>query len=180
MTTYAWLMMAPLIGLLMWAAVVDLRVRKIPNWLTFSVVISGILVSFLDGHGSVTPGSAALGLLVGFSLPFILFALGALGGGDVKLLAGIGAWLGPLASLKVFAAAAIVGLVIVLTQSLYQRRTKTLFRNSAVLAMNLVHLSDVGVEHASQTGQASRSVDRPLPYAVPILFGTLAVLMMGK
>jgi prepilin peptidase CpaA len=182
MTLYAWLMAAPLIGLLVWAAVVDLRTRRIPNWLTFSVVISGISQSFIAGPGGamVTPGRAMLGLLVGFALPLVMFALGALGGGDVKLLAGVGAWLGPMGSLKVFALAAIVGLVIVLTQSVVQRRTKRLFRNSAVLAINLVHLNEVGVEHASQTGKSSRSVDRLLPYAVPILAATVGVLIWGR
>src|SRR5688572_21269110 len=147
MTLYAWLIYAPMIALLVWAAVVDLRVRRIPNWLTFSLVLSGIAHSLVPAAAgaaaTVTPAQAGLGLLVGFGLPFVLFALGALGGGDVKLLAGIGAWLGPIGSLKVFAFAAIVGLVIVLSQSLWQRRTKTLFRNSAVLAMNLIHLNEV-------------------------------------
>jgi prepilin peptidase CpaA len=109
-----------------------------------------------------------------------LFVLGAVGGGDVKLLTAVGAWLGPRPVLSVYAAAAIVGLVIVLVQAWHQRRMRALLRNSAVLTFNLVHIQDVGVEHAVQTGQSSRSIDRPLPYAVPVLVATLLVLLTGR
>jgi prepilin peptidase CpaA len=159
---------APLLALLAWAATIDLRSRRIPNWLTFSLVISGLAVNGI-GIGPASGGSAFLGFLVGFTLPLVLFLLGALGGGDVKLLAGVGAWMGPETVFKVFLIAALVGAVIVLAQSLAQRRTKILLRNSAVLAMNLAHVGDVGVDHVRETGQAARSVDRPLPYAVPVL-----------
>jgi prepilin peptidase CpaA len=125
---------------------------------------------------ATTPAQAGLGLLVGFAIPFALFALGALGGGDVKLLAGIGAWLGAVAVMKVFIVAAIVGLIIVLVQCAWQGRLLMLFRNSAVLAINLVHIQQVGVKHVSETGNSFRSVDRPLPYAVPVLIATILVV----
>jgi Flp pilus assembly protein protease CpaA len=93
----------------------------------------------------------------------------------VKLLAGVGTWVGAAGALGVFVAAALVGLVLVLCQALWQRRLPNLLRNSAVLVVNLVHLNEVGMEHAVATGRSCRSVDRPLPYAVPILVGTLLV-----
>jgi prepilin peptidase CpaA len=177
MSTYWFLMAAPALGLLVWAAAQDLRSRRIPNWLTFSLVLSGIAQSIAFGSAAVcTPSASLLGLGVGFALPFLLFALGALGGGDVKLLAGVGAWFGPAAVFNVFVIAAVVGAVMVVAQALAQRRGKVLLRNSAVLAVNLAHLGDVGVEHARATGQASRSVDRPLPYAVPVLIAMLILL----
>jgi prepilin peptidase CpaA len=164
----------PLLALLVTAAVTDLRARRIPNWLTFSLVIAGLLQSFLAIR-TVAPGASALGLLAGFGLTFILFALGALGGGDVKLMAGVGAWVGPGPVVAVFAITAIIGMVIVLTQAIMQGRLRALLTNTTVLTINLVHLQDVGLEHAQATGRSCRSVDRPLPYAVPVL---LAVLLM--
>ncbi len=172
MTQQALFAAAPLGAALIWAAVSDVRSRRIPNLLTFALVLCGVAQSFLNS-GTVTPTQSLLGLAMGFMLTFVLFAIGALGGGDVKLLAGLGAWLGPQMALLVFAAAAIVGMVIVLGQALVQGRLMTLFRNSAVVGMNLMHLRDLGVEHAAATGRHCRSVDRPLPYAVPVLIATV-------
>src|SRR5439155_15034799 len=91
MSTYGLLMAAPALALLVWAALEDLRSRRIPNWLTFSLVLGGIGQSVAFG-AICSPGASLLGFVVGFALPFVLFALGALGGGDVRLLAGVGAW----------------------------------------------------------------------------------------
>jgi len=82
---------------------------------------------------------------------------------------------GPGPVVAVFAITAIIGMVIVLTQAAVQGRLRTLLTNTTLLTINLVHLQDVGLEHAQATGRSCRSVDRPLPYAVPVL---LAVLLM--
>jgi len=166
----------PLLAMLAWAAVEDLRSRRIRNWLTFSLVLTGIAQSLI-GHGTVSLASSLLGVAVGFALPLVLFALGAIGGGDVKLLAGVGAWIGAMAVFEVFCAAAVVGMIIVLAQAVAQGRLRVLSRNSAVLAMNLVHIGDVGVEHTAATGKSCRSVEKPLPYAVPVLIAVLALLL---
>jgi prepilin peptidase CpaA len=168
MGTYGLAMAAPVLGLLVWAAAEDLRSRRIPNWLTFSLVLSGIAQSFTSS-GLVSPGMSLAGFAIGFGLPMILFVIGALGGGDVKLLAGVGAWFGPGVVFRVFLLAAIVGAVMVIVQAIAQGRTRLLLRNTAVVAINLAHVNDVGVDHARATGQSCRSVDRPLPYAVPVL-----------
>ena len=175
MSTYGLLMAAPALGLLVWAAAEDLRSRRIPNWLTFSLMLSGIAQSFAGG-GTTTPAMSLRGFGVGLALPLVLFLLGALGGGDVKLIAGVGAWFGPAAVLGVFTVAAVVGAVIVLIQALLQGRTRVLMRNTAMVAINLAHVQDVGLEHTKATGQSCRSVDRPLPYAVVVLIATGIVM----
>jgi prepilin peptidase CpaA len=175
MNTYSALMAAPMFALLLWAAAEDLRSRRIPNWLTFSLVLGGFAQS-IAFSATCTPLASVLGFCVGFAIPFVLFALGALGGGDVKLLAGVGAWFGPQAALNVFVIAAIVGAVMVVAQALAQRRGKVLMRNTAVLAVNLAHVRDVGIDHARATGLSCRSVDRPLPYAVPVLIAMAFLL----
>ena len=178
MSTFQLLSILPLLGILFLAAVIDWRSRRIPNWLTLVLVASGICCSILPGHVA-SPGQAALGLLVGFSIPFVLFAMNALGGGDVKLLAGVGAWLGPIITIKIFLAAAIVGMIIVLVQSVKQKRLSALFRNSTVLAVNLINVDTLGADAVSETGQACRSIERPLPYAVPVLVATLLVIAIA-
>ncbi len=166
---------APLVVLLIWAAIEDVRARRIANWLSFSLLIAGI-VSAAMGTGGVSLAASIGGALAGFAIPFVLFAIGALGGGDVKLLAAVGAWVGPLGAIEVFAASAVVGLIIVLIQALVQGKLTQLVRNSALLTVNLVHVADVGLAHVTATGKSTRSVEKPLPYAVPILLGTIFVI----
>lgn len=175
MDAYSLVLFAPVMSLLICAACIDLRARRIPNWLSFSLILSGIGQSFGAAH-LASPANAMLGFLTGFGLTFALFAIGALGGGDVKLLAGVGAWLGPEAALKIFVIAAIVGMFIVLAQALAQGRLTLLFRNSALIALNAAHVGEIGVEQVAASGKACRSVDRPLPYAVPVMLATLLLL----
>jgi prepilin peptidase CpaA len=174
-TTHDLLVCGPVLTLLAMAAAVDWRSRRIPNSVTFTMILSGITVN-VASLGPTTGAQALLGFLSGLGLMLVLLLLGAIGAGDVKLMAGIGAWMGPEAVLKVFVLGAIIGAVIVLTQAIAQRRGKVLIRNSAVLAMNLAHIGDVGIDHVRESGQASRSVDRPLPYAVPVLIAMLVLV----
>jgi len=177
MTTFHLMTALPLLALMLLAAVIDASSRRIPNWLSLPLLVAGLTSSFLPGH-LVTPGYAFLGLLAGFGLTFILFALDAMGGGDVKLLSAVGAWVGPETVLLIFLVEAIIGMVIVLIQATAQGRIKVLARNTAMVAINLVNIADVGVEHTKATGKDCRSVDRPLPYAVPVLIATLLVFGM--
>jgi prepilin peptidase CpaA len=175
MSKTALLHLLPLFVMLSIAAVSDLRSRKIRNWLTFSLVLTGLAQSFTAVH-TVAPMASLLGLAAGFGLTFLLFAMGALGGGDVKLLAGVGAWVGPMPVLAVFCLAAVAGMVIVLAQALWQGRLRQLLHNSALVAVNIAHVSELGVAHATATGKSCRSVDRPLPYAVPVFLGVAALV----
>jgi prepilin peptidase CpaA len=175
MTTAGLLMCVPMFALLTWAAAVDVRERRIPNWLTLSLLLAGLAQSWTWAH-TVTPGQSFLGFLAGFGLAFAMFGLGALGGGDVKLLAGIGAWLGPTGVLMVFAAEALIGLAYVLGHAAVQGRLAALCRNSTVIAVTLAHAGELGLEQAAETGRACSTEARPLPYAVPVLLATLAVV----
>jgi prepilin peptidase CpaA len=173
--TYTLLMSAPVVVLLALAAFIDWRIRRIPNWLTFTLVLSGLAQSIVMPGATISPGSAMLGLLTGFVLIFPLYALGAVGGGDVKLLAGIGAWFGPQAAVAVFAVEAVTGMLMAVAQAARQGKAQLLLQNSALVAVNLAHVHELGLEHVRQTGQACRSIDRPLPYAVPV---TIAVMIL--
>jgi prepilin peptidase CpaA len=165
----------PLLGLLLAAAVIDVRQRRIPNWLTLGLILSGLArAAALSGWAGLA--HAVAGVFAGAAVPFILFALGALGGGDVKLLAGIGAWLGPAPALAVFALQCVIGLGLVLAQALHQGRTLVLFRNTAVLAADIARQGVVACAPGGD-GQSFRSIDRPLPYAVPVAIATIAVVI---
>ena len=81
--------------------------------------------------------------------------------------------------LEIFLAEGVIGMAIVLAQAAVTGRLRVLLRNTAVVAVNLWHLNDLGVRHVSETGKACRSVDRPLPFAVPVLAATLFVLYVS-
>jgi prepilin peptidase CpaA len=90
------------------ALVTDLRTRRIPNWLTVSALVAGLLVNLLvSGPSGVISGLA--GAMLGFVLLIPFYALRAMGAGDVKLLSAMGALLGPQTLLVTAAGGALVG-----------------------------------------------------------------------
>lgn len=88
------------------AGIWDWRVRRIPNWLCLSGLVAGFVLN--DWRFAL----GGLGLALVIHLP--LFALRATGGGDVKLMAALGALLGLDVWLRVFLISAILGGVIAL------------------------------------------------------------------
>ncbi|HEX7362833.1 MAG TPA: prepilin peptidase [Bryobacteraceae bacterium] len=84
----------PVVLAVMLAALWDLRTRRIPNWLVFPFLLSGLVVStVVDGWSGLE--QSALGLLLGAVLLGVFYLLGGMGMGDVKLCAAVGAWVGP-------------------------------------------------------------------------------------
>lgn len=177
---FAWhfLAMLPLLGFLIAAAVIDTRSRRIPNWLTFTLLGAGLLRGML-GLSGATPDAAVLGMLTGFALLLVMYVLGAVGAGDVKLMAAAGAWLGPGGVLALFLAASVVGLVVVLAQSARAGRLRELLGNTGLLVLSATQVVRISSAQANANARAFTTIDRPLPYAVPVLIGTLMLLGIG-
>jgi prepilin peptidase CpaA len=87
LTTFAFLTLVVL------AAGADLRSRRIPNILTLTGLVTGLALRSAGGLGALADGVLGVGLAIVVAVP--LFALGGLGGGDTKLLAAVGAFMGP-------------------------------------------------------------------------------------
>lgn len=75
------------------AAYFDLRERRIPNWLTLPGLVIGLLLHATYG-GTAGLISGLTGAVAGAALLILPFALGWMGGGDLKLLAAVGALMG--------------------------------------------------------------------------------------
>jgi prepilin peptidase CpaA len=179
MTLYHALVLLPMFALLAWAAVHDVRTRRIPNLLNLVLFLTGLSVSF-TGMWKISPAQAGLGALAGLGLTLPLFVIGAVGGGDVKMLTALGAWLGPIGVLLVFLARAVIGLPIVIGQALAHGRLRILFRNAALLTMGAAHAGETGIGHFAEMGKNAKSVDKPLPWAVPVFAATAWVAwLMG-
>jgi prepilin peptidase CpaA len=129
---FGWIFCGVLVGLTGVASVTDLRTGIVPKWLTITALSLGVIMNIVRGAllGSqgqelwrLETGSAWLGgldgllfsltgFLVGFGVFFVMWVLGTCGGGDVKLLAALGAWLGPV--LVVWVIFASVGVLMAL------------------------------------------------------------------
>lgn len=99
------------------AAISDARSGRIPNVLTLPLLLGALLVHLLWGGPTELLASFG-GIVVCGIIPLFLFRRGAMGGGDLKLLAAIGAALGPAQGLEVqamayVAAALYSGIILV-------------------------------------------------------------------
>ena len=95
------------------ALVCDLRSREVPDWIPLLIVAWACLATALGLHKVSWIGLIA-GALVGLGLSAAVFFLGGLGGGNVKLLAAIGAAVGPWALLSILAWMALAGGILAL------------------------------------------------------------------
>jgi prepilin peptidase CpaA len=162
---------APVFLTVVTACAFDLRTRRIPNALNFASAFAALLVHWLTG-GSEGAMFAAGGWVVGLFLFLPFFALRGMGGGDVKLLAALGAWLGPQQVLWLAIYTGIAGGVMGVWAAAASGYLKTALRN---VFGALIYWGTVGLKPVPgltlESGKAPR-----LAYALPILAGTLVAL----
>src|SRR5438045_5670218 len=115
------------------AAIGDVRTGRVPNRLTLGAAAAGVLFAAARGGGSGIAASVS-GFAVGLALFLPLFALGGMGGGDVKLLAAFGAWLGPSGALWAGLWASLVGGVFAIVVAESRGYLVEAFRNIGALA----------------------------------------------
>jgi prepilin peptidase CpaA len=168
------LLYTPLIVLLVWAAVVDARSRRIPNWISFTLVLSGLARGIAHLQGA-TFSAALEGFGVGL-IPVVLFLLGGMGAGDVKLSAGIGAWIGPAPMLCVLAGACIVSMIASIAMSVAQGRLLNVMRQSAVMSMQLFVARDPRVLSEVRSDVCTERSKRQIPFAVSLVIATFALV----
>jgi prepilin peptidase CpaA len=155
------------------ACVSDLRTRRIPNALTFGA--AGAAVLFHVWTGGLAGGLASVGgLVVGAGLMFVLFALGGMGAGDVKLLAALGAWLGPINAVWMVLYTGIAGGVIALVVAALHGYLGQACRNIRAL-LAYWHMAGIRpmAELTLDTGRGPR-----LAYATSILAGTVVTIWL--
>jgi prepilin peptidase CpaA len=104
------------------AAVGDWRRRLIENWLTGGIALSSPLLWVAQGYGLWPDVGVQVLLALGLFLFFLIFfALGAMGGGDVKLIAALGLWF-PLGSMmNLLVIMSILGGILTLAMLIHHR-----------------------------------------------------------
>jgi prepilin peptidase CpaA len=103
------------------ATVVDIRVRRIPNALTATMAGVGLGLA-AAGVSGVSLGGSVLGFMLGFALMMPGHALGATGAGDVKLMAAVGAIVGPGLAVSAFLFTAVAGGILALAVAIRRQR----------------------------------------------------------
>jgi prepilin peptidase CpaA len=158
-------------GALVVAAFIDGYKLKVPNWLTFPLIISGwIANTVLFGWAGL--GFSLLGTAVGLALLLPAYAIGGMGAGDVKLLAGVGAWVGSMVTLYAFCVSAVVGGLIALVMVLYRRSWTRHYYQFLTIWHELVTIRDP--DQLAAIAQDRKSSMLLLPYGIPLAIGTIA------
>ena len=159
--------------LLTLACIWDLRTRRIPNVLTFSSAACALLFHLVTGGWPAAAWSLG-GYVLGAVLFFPMFALRGMGAGDVKLLAAVGAWVGPGQVAVAALATSIAGGVLGLAVALGYGYLRTAFSN---LWMLLTHWRVAGIRPLPAVTLQGATGPR-LAYAVPIAIGTKVTLWL--
>ena len=182
----ALLPIAVLAGLLAWAVACDVRSRRIPNRLVLAGMLAGLAL-----QATVTPGAglfsepfgalgilkAGAGMLLGLVLLLPMYALGAMGAGDVKLMAMLGAFLGPLDILGAGLSSVLAGGVLALLVALFQGSLRKVSANVKVMVLGSVLR---GMSGGSARIDAPLAATGQLPYAVAIAAGTVSYLLLTR
>ena len=156
------------------AAVIDGLQLKVPNWITFPMIVSGWVYS-----AALSPYAGWEGLMwsligtgAGIMLLLPAYAIGGMGAGDVKLMGGIGAWVWGTTTLYSFAVSAIVGAVIAVGMVLVQKSWNKhhsqfwMIWNEILSVKNPEALAEIAAER--------KPTMMLLPYGIPIAIGTIA------
>lgn len=118
-----------LLPLLVGAAGYDIAYRKIPNWLTASGVVAGLWMNTFLYQGWPGVKLSLGGLALGFCAYFALYTLRAMGAGDVKLMAAVGAMVGWQDWIGIFILTAVMGGVAAMVLISMRGRIKKTFWN---------------------------------------------------
>jgi prepilin peptidase CpaA len=156
--------------LLVVAAVIDGRSRRVPNWLTFPMALAGLVVAFVVG-GPGALGTSAAGLALGLALLLPLYSIGGMGAGDVKLLAALGAWTGPYVLLMSFVVGVLVGGVMAMIMIFRSGRALHHVMQAQEIANEVMTIRDP--VRLSELAAARKPKMMLLPYGVPLTIGAV-------
>ncbi|SIT45921.1 Flp pilus assembly protein, protease CpaA [Paraburkholderia piptadeniae] len=162
-----------LLALVTTASWTDLRARRIPNWLVLAAAVLALLVQcYLHGAGTGF-SQWLLGMLTGGALFLPLYVARAMGAGDVKLMAAIGAFVGPWAGfgivLLTFSIGGIWALILIVARG-KTRRAFANIRGMLPVRGRKPQKTDPGAELPRRESVGS------LPFAVAIALGTVGAM----
>ncbi len=155
------------------AAVIDGLQLKVPNWITFPMIASGWIYSAALSPYAGWEGLwlSLIGTAVGLGLLLPAYAVGGMGAGDVKLLAGVGAWMWGANTLYAFAVSAVVGGVIAVGMVLYTRSWEKHKNQFWAILNEIATVKDP--EKLAEIAAERKPRMFLLPYGIPIAIGSI-------
>lgn len=173
-----------LVILLLLCSYEDIKNKKIPNKYTIPVLIAGLILMTING-GFEGLKDSFYGFLLGFAIFLIPFLIGAMGAGDVKLMAAIGALKGFTFTFYSLVATGIVGGVMVIVYVIYKKQLLQTFINMFGIMIRpfakMIYLNS-GNKLVKKVYDFFESVkqknsDLYIPYAIPISVGSIGILV---
>lgn len=174
-----WVTMGLLSVVLIAAAITDCRTHLVPKWLTYPAILAGLVWSTVAGAIDPQIGSAVAGLqnsAMALGLAILafgaLYAAGGLGGGDVKLMAAVGAigasWQVLLATaFYAFIIGAIIAVFLMVARGLFKQTVSRIW-GAALMA---------GARTKAEFPDDSPRVPFALAVCIGGLLGTAEVLL---
>jgi prepilin peptidase CpaA len=158
----------PVFALLVMATVVDIRSRRIPNWLVLPFLAAGVIVGTAS-HGVKGLAQSMGGIALAAAVIGVLCWLGGMGTGDLKLCAAVGAWIGPAQLGTALVATGLAGGVLALIWA----ACHGYLRESLDGASDLVSGFCTKGIHPHPSLVLDNPIARRMPYAPAIAIGTL-------
>jgi prepilin peptidase CpaA len=170
------------------AAVIDGWKLKVPNWLTFPLIVSGWVLGlthsfgWLPGTGVGGIGASLAGTFLGFALLLPVYAIGGMGAGDVKMQMGFGSWIGAFFGLWrgmsivwwAFCAAVLIGGFLALIMIAFRGQYRRNVQNTREIVGDLFGSPGLGVV-ADKAAQRKPRLHL-LPYGIPLCLGFVGYL----
>jgi prepilin peptidase CpaA len=172
-----------LIVALLLASIFDIKLKKIPNFLTFTLILWGLLSTTIS-KGFKGFQFSILGFLFGIAIFFIPFAFNLIGAGDTKLMGAVGAIMGWKFSLSAVLYSGLAGgilavIIIIFNKSFFNVLLKIfgIIINPILKFLYLKTGKDTFLRKIQYI--ESKNIDKKkkyLPYGVAIAAGTILVL----
>lgn len=166
---HVWLVTVTIVAM----AVVDGLQLRVPNKMTYPMIVLGWVYSYTLSAYPGWEGLAysLLGTVVGLLTLLPAYAVGGMGAGDVKMMAGIGAWMWVEVTLYSFAVAAVVGgilaVAMVLVSGTWNKHHAQFWSiwNEIMVIRDPEKLAAIAAER--------KPTMKLLPYGIPIAIGTI-------
>ena len=166
------MMLAAIVPAALLASWKDYREHRAPNWLNAAIALTGLAMqTTFSGWAGLESGLK--GMLFAFGMLILFWAVKGIGAGDVKLMAALGAWLGPDMAVGAVMVGALLGGLMAVGMIIRRRRWWETLSNFGIIAAKVTNPRMAFSEFGS-----ARSLSGPaglLPYAVPLSLGTLIV-----
>jgi prepilin peptidase CpaA len=158
------------------ATVTDVWKFKVYNVLTLPLLASGLIYHGCCGGDLGVLGSLA-GALTGFGILLVFYVMGGMGAGDVKLMAGVGAWLGLTPTFHVFLASSLAAGLYAIVLTLLAGTVAETWVNLQMLWVRLATFGPAVEDSGHVVTEVNRADRRRrvIPFAAMVALGTIAV-----